>query len=359
MRETITVVAALMVVALLPMEASAASMCFGEKATITGTSGRDEIQGTPRADVIVTGDGPDVVHGRGGWDRICTGGGDDEVRGGSGSDRIFGGVGLDVLHGGRGDDRLIARAAQIPEVGYHEDLYGGPGNDKLTGGANPDYLFGGRGHDEIEGGGNQDDLTPEFLIGGPGDDRLSIRQREDWREYYIANFAPGPGVDLIDAGVYRATLDYSMASVGVQVDLDAGNASGEGTDTFEGIAHIEGSPFGDTLVGDAGYNRMAAGPGDDTSRGMAGTDELFGDWTVENAYWYFVAEGPESEALPSGDDTLFGGEDNDYLHGADGDDLLYGDEGDDSLNGESGTDALDGGEGTDTCANGESLTRCE
>jgi Ca2+-binding RTX toxin-like protein len=89
----------------------------------------------------------------------------------------------------------------------------------------------------------------------------------------------------------------------VTVDLAAGTATGEGTDTLTGIENVFGSGnFGDTLTGD----------------------------TQDNA-----------------------------LFGSGGDDSVSGGDGNDDLDGGNGTDALDGGIGTDTCLNGETIVNCE
>jgi Ca2+-binding RTX toxin-like protein len=89
----------------------------------------------------------------------------------------------------------------------------------------------------------------------------------------------------------------------VTVDLAAGTASGEGTDTLTGIENVVGSAdFGDTLNGDAQDNSLLGSGGDDSVSGSDGNDELDG-----------------------GD----------------------------------GTDSLDGGTGIDTCLNGETTVNCE
>jgi uncharacterized delta-60 repeat protein len=62
--------------------------CFGKRATIVGTRGRDELVGTPRRDVIVALAGADEVRGLSGPDLIC---------GGKGRDRLFGGAGKDKI----------------------------------------------------------------------------------------------------------------------------------------------------------------------------------------------------------------------------------------------------------------------
>lgn len=96
-----------------------------------GTSGRDIIQGSIRADVIHGLRGNDNIGGRGGNDFICGGSGADHLSGEDGSDRLFGGSQNDVLIGNRGSDRLFGRNGS-------DVLFGNRGNDLLNGGKQAD-----------------------------------------------------------------------------------------------------------------------------------------------------------------------------------------------------------------------------
>ena len=325
--------------------------CFGRKPTIIGTNGNDKIRGTSGSDVIITGQGRDEVRAGRGHDRICTGRRTDKAIAGRGNDRVLAGPDLDILHGGPGHDLLITVARDIPERGYHELAFGEEGNDEIMGGANPDRLSGGPGNDVIRGGGNADDLTSELLLGGPGDDALSIAQTADWRKFYEAHFAPGPGDDVVSAGDYRATLDYSLSETAVEVDVAAGSAGGEGMDLFSGIGHVEGSPLDDVLIGDDAYNRLGGGPGNDSIDGLAGTDGVYGGWST-----FIAARALGQTEIDEGAST---GSGNDTVSGGTGDDIVRGYDGDDTLDGGEGTDEVDGGEGTDSCFNGETETDCE
>lgn len=80
--------------------------CRGERATIVGTAGNDDIDGTSGRDVIQGRAGHDEIEGHGGNDLICGGAGADDLEGDRGRDRLFGNRGNDDLEGGRGDDRL-------------------------------------------------------------------------------------------------------------------------------------------------------------------------------------------------------------------------------------------------------------
>lgn len=71
-------------------------LCYGQQATIVGTSGDDTLVGTRSADVIVAKGGNDTVTGVAQGDFICGGGGNDTLDGGRGSDRANGGGGSDL-----------------------------------------------------------------------------------------------------------------------------------------------------------------------------------------------------------------------------------------------------------------------
>jgi hypothetical protein len=179
---------------------------------------RATIAGTPGADVIMGTEGPDVIHAQGGKDIVDGGGGDDIICGGAGADTLTGGEGADRLYGNIGADTLI--------------------------------------------GGNGDDV----LSGGPGSDLIE----------------PGAGANTIDGGPGRDTLSYSTGEAAVLVDLAAGAVTGWVDDVVAFIENVSGSPYDDTLTGDAGPNILRGLGGNDTLYGGEGDDRLFGgdgeDW---------------------------------------------------------------------------------
>lgn len=123
----LTVIAALIVAATLPLAAPAGEeTCFGSAPTLTGSG---MIVGTDGDDVIVGSDGNDTIQGRFGNDKLCGGDGDDQLGGGPGDDELDGGAGNDTLAGGPGDDTLL----------------GGEGDDSMNGGTENDVCDGGAG----------------------------------------------------------------------------------------------------------------------------------------------------------------------------------------------------------------------
>jgi Ca2+-binding RTX toxin-like protein len=264
--------------------------CFGDRATIVGTARADAIRGTAGDDVIVALGGADVISGRGGDDRIC---------------------------GGNGNDRIVAGP------GGFDVLFGEAGNDELLGGGGFDVLLAGAGNDLVDGGRGSFDIVSVFFAPGPttvdlaagtstgeGTDEIRAVEQVEGSAFDDAmtgdasanSFYPYAGNDVVVGAEGLDTVRYIFSTAAVTVDLTAGTATGDGSDTLSTIEAVDGSDHNDTITGSAGLNILTGGSGDDV------------------------------------------------INGADGDDLLDGGD---------GSDSLDGGIGTDTCTNGETVLNCE
>jgi Ca2+-binding RTX toxin-like protein len=141
-------------------------------------------------------------------------------------------------------------------------------------------------------------LIPVGNRGGPGS-RFDVLTGNDANNAFQAEDAD----DTIDGRGGADLASFFASPAPVAVDLAAGTATGEGTDSLTGIENINGSAdFGDMLTGDA---------------------------------------------------------QDDVLLGSGGDDSVSRADGNDELDGGGGIDAFDGGIGTDTCLNGETISNCE
>jgi Ca2+-binding RTX toxin-like protein len=246
--------------------AEAVPKCLGKPATIVG---RGEIRGTVHADVIVAARGRDRIDGRGGNDRICAGGGADAIEGGVGSDRIDAGPGADDVVGGNGSDTVLAGPGSDTVIGKR-------GNDRLQGEAGAgDFLDSGLGDDTLDGGAGGFDQ----VIGGVGNDRLSGGAGDN------DLLRPDFGRDSIDGGdgahdtvsfVVSGEGSIVLGEDGVQVNLAAGSASGDGEDTLAGIEDVVGTPFADVISGGAGPNVLYGGGGIDDLVGAGPGDVAHG-----------------------------------------------------------------------------------
>lgn len=266
--------------------AAARVTCHGRVATIVGTEGDDELDGTRKADVIVGLRGNDQIRDRGGNDIVCGGPGNDWIGGWMGypgNDKIDGGAGNDRLNGGLG----------------HNLIGGGPGDDNLGSnwwkwGVNKDW--GGRGNDEIAL------VSPnEDAYGGPGNDTIVARAKPGSR--YV--LSAGSGHDTLILSVRKRTSDQQWDLV--RIDLNRGRINADGI-----VSRILGR-----------FTSLYLQPGGANS--------------------FIVIDTPEDDRLIS-----YGAR-NVIERGLEGNDALYSKGGDDTLNGGPGTDQGHAGLGQDTC----------
>ena len=238
--------------------------------TITGGPGMDQLYGGSAGDMITGHGGDDFMYANNsgppsGADTLIGGDGNDNMNGdpvgdtltgGDGDDQIAGNVDQDTLSGGDGTDFINyafytvgvevdldavaddGSPGQTENVADFESIGGGTGDDHLVGDDGPNQIFGSSGVDTIEGGLGSDDLRADTSEVGPGDTVV---------------FANGPGVN---------------------VDLAASTATGQGTDAVEQFENAIGSPNADTLVGTAADNLLNGGGGPDSLTGAGGVDQL-------------------------------------------------------------------------------------
>ena len=181
--------------------------------------------------------GPNVLRGRR-QDVLRGLAGDDILRGGLNDsfpdlvDSLAGGPGDDLLDGGdpgeKSDyrDEVDFTASDLPVVvdlaagtatgeGNDtlvrvEDVVGSAFNDVLAGGEGPNELNGSVGDDRLDGRGGDDELE-----GSPGNDV----------------FVGGPGVDEVQ---------FNYSTVAVTVNLAAGTAQGQDSDSITEVENIRG-----------------------------------------------------------------------------------------------------------------------
>jgi Ca2+-binding RTX toxin-like protein len=262
---------------------------------ISGGEGRDRLGGGP---------GLDHLKGMRGADLLRAGKGDyDFLGGGAGTDRLFGGLGaFDDFNGGRGSDLLRGGAGRDR---WYDDpgddrFFGGLGSDDaimLAGrrGGGDDVIHGGHGEDGGTFGlyGANDALTVNLARGvakskGIGTDRISDLENA-WSicdpcvligdehandlESHLGDdiikglgsndtifsssgsdilragggnddILPYSGDDVIAGGPGRDEVGFRNSSRGIQADLRAGTATGEGRDSL-----VAGQQRRQSLVG--------------------------------------------------------------------------------------------------------------
>jgi len=244
---------------------------------------------------------------------------------------IVGTARADVLKGTSRPDVIVGLAGNdlIKGLGGNDRICGGKGNDTLLGGGGGDALEGDEGNDKVGGGAGFD-----FLGGGPGGDTVNGGTGIGDLAYYFA--APGP----------------------VTVDLSAGTATGDGSDTLTGVEDIAGSKFDDVITGNAasnflygedGNDTLSGGDGDDGLWGRGGDDALDGGSGEDFVSFVFSQFGVTANlttgtATGEGSDTLANIED---IVGTKHDDTLTGDAGPNVFLPLVGNDTIDGSTGTD------------
>jgi Ca2+-binding RTX toxin-like protein len=213
-----------------------------------------------------------------------------------------------------------------PLDGFRTDpVTGTPGDDVIVGTAWPDTIDGAGGNDTICGLKGDDHLQ-----GGTGRDRLfgGLDEQYEPDEGYDGDLIePGPGDDYVDLGYDPQSEDLDPAdgpwerwdrvsylnSVGaVTVDLQAGTAKGEGTDTIAYGAGIVGSPHDDVLLGSDKHDWIAAGGGDDLVNARGGNDAVQTD-----------LDGTSIDVTAPGDDVVVGGPGGDEIVAGHGSDRIF------------------------------------
>ena len=330
----------------------------GEGFVIFGEmSGPNVIDGTPGNDNLVGTSGDDIINGLGGNDRIEGLAGNDELNGDDGNDRIYFSAGDDTIDGGIGSDWFWGPGASVGGA-VTVDLEAGTatgvniGNDTLTG---IEHVYGAGGNDVLHGDGFNNALR-----GYIGNDQLYGRDGDD-------SLGGGSGNDFLDGG---AGTDQIVFFGGAQtIDLAAGTATGEGTDTFMNFENVYAGNGNDIVFGDGVANVLLGHNGDDTLEGRGGDDTLNGGSDTDTASFSETTAGVNAnltagtaQGSESGSDTLqsienlTGGSGDDFLIGDGNVNVLAGGDGDDVLDGLGGDDTLDGGAGTGDAAKFKTTT---
>ena len=191
--------------------------CFGETATIVGTSGDDpSLNGTAGQDVIVALGGNDTVNGLGGVDLICGGDGNDALNGGPGGDAISGDAGDDQIQGDDGFDLVFFTDSPVPvSVNLAAGTAAGWGNDTILA---VEAVRGSRFPDTLSGNG-----ASNYLDGGPSADILDGRGGPDGLDGDAGNdiLRGGPGYDVV-------FFDFAPRAVKINLVHAAGHRLGHG-----------------------------------------------------------------------------------------------------------------------------------
>ena len=337
-----TIVAALtLLVALTTVAAAQADPheCYGQPATIVGTDGDDDLEGTDGDDVVVLLAGDDEFDGHDGNDIVCGGDGEDTLDGGDGDDIIDGEAGNDDLDGDGGDDLVFGGSGEDKIDGGRGDdeLYGGPDADELSGQSDSDVLYGGAGVDDLSGG------TGTDWCSDLADDMFSCETQSDAAE---PDQAGTTSTNPPQESTTTSSGNPADSSTTTTAPPTSATQPVEAPSICDGLTPtIIGTEGGDVLNGTEGDDIILGLGGGDVIHGLGGNDIICGGTGGDS-----IHGGPGADQLDGGpgSDVVYGHEGADTIYGGSGHDQLTGDEGDDHIEGGPGSDTITGGSGLDT-----------
>jgi Ca2+-binding RTX toxin-like protein len=270
---------------------------------LVGTSGVDVIHGSQVADFVeMTGQSLDRVFGEGGDDQFIS-----SISNGGGS--YDGGLGTDTFVVKPNNslsgisDHQAAAFVSVEKLKIIGNVQAILGSESFT---TTNFLIvdsTGAFNANIDVVGSNTDLSHVGFIGPT--DLVHFRLRgTSGADIMIGSafddvFFGSAGSDIINGGSsgMHDRVDYSQSDAGVSVWLgnsnipQGGHAAG---DTLIGIEDVQGSGFGDYIVGNGLINNLYGGFGGDLLNGATGDDFLYGE---------------------NGDDVLIGGDGADWLYG--------------------------------------------
>jgi Ca2+-binding RTX toxin-like protein len=270
----------------------------GPLAGIDVFSGVQTIVGSPNNDTFLAGPGTMALDGGGGSNTFDLSHTTSQVN-------LDLGQSTPQATGGAGVLTIAPNSFQaVIGSNFGNHLVTGPGNVTLQGGSGTDRLEAGAGADSLIAGSG-----PSTLVGGSGYDTMRGGAGAD-------TFIPGTGGGKIVDTIGVGTIDYAAATAGVQVNLgtksyvvtpgvvlpaDTATGGGGGTYALSGISNIDGSRFGDILVGSTGSNRIQGGGGTNLIVGDGGGDTLIGG---TGANVFITGSGNNTVSGGSGSNTI-------------------------------------------------------
>ncbi|SFK92215.1 calcium-binding protein [Methylorubrum salsuginis] len=297
---------------------------------LTGNAFAQTLEGTEGRNVLDGRGGADIMRGKGGDDRYYVDSARDvviEERGG-GFDTILTSVSF-----------ALAAGLEIEALEIADPAKSSGSTVRLTGNEFANRLTGDRGDNVLDGGGGID-----IMRGLGGNDTYTVDKA---RDQVIE--AKGGGTDTVVTTVsYALTAGQEIEAL--QLAASTGSAN----------LNLTGNEYGQTLIGNAGANRIDGGGGIDIMRGLGGNDTYTldkardqvieakggGTDTVVTTVSYALTAGQEIEALQLAASTgqanlnLTGNEFANAIRGNDGNNVLDGSSGSDILTGRAGLDAF-------------------
>jgi Ca2+-binding RTX toxin-like protein len=307
--------------------------------TVTPTGnfvGNDILSGGDNNDLMYGQDGNDTMNGDGGNDRMfgsygadVMSGGDETPVGTATNDRMFGDAGIDTMHGNNGNDLMrggIDGDTMNGNAGI-DTMFGDSGVDTMNGGDDGDFMYGGINGDVMKGNSGNDEMHGEAdadnMQGNAGSDLMS---GEDANDNIVGGSSTAGAVDdETDHDGNGATPEQGDTIHGnVGADVIAGDNAAIDPSTRAVTLHdldsadetLSGNDF---LFGDEDEDRIYGGGADDTIEGNAAGDYVEGngggDNISGNADEDDLIGGTAQAAKPDGADTIHGNDAIDHITG--------------------------------------------
>lgn len=320
-----------------------------------GTSGNDNLIGTPLDDTLDGGQGDDLLNGGGGNDLLLGGAGNDTLEGSQGFDTLVGGTGNDTYRITGSWGQVLIDELPILEGGFDAIELDVAASDVMFSRAGNDLILSRRGSSDqiiVRSYFNPDVFAAEAIE--------EIRFADQvLRPLQVLQMLGGgtAGNDTLVGSDFSDTLDGGQGDD--LLDGRGGNdllIGGAGNDTLYGGAGddtLNGGDGDDWLDGGQGYNQLSGGQGNDTyvlGEGYSAILEVAGGGidTVRSSVSHGLGAAIENLVLTgSANIEGFGNELNNELTGNAGNNKLEGRDGNDRLDGGAGNDQLSGGKGDD------------
>lgn len=333
-----------------------------------GLGGNDTLEGLGGADQLDGGQGSDTASYRTSAAGVAvdlgagTGqGGDAEGDTYASIENLIGSGGADDLSGDDGDNRLTG-------IGGADTLIGRGGADMLDGGAGADAMRGGSGSDtvtyasaaagvtvdmrEADGSSNTGDAQGDTF------DDIEHFELSNHADTFVADSVNGFSIHgragddtfmlglgttpTIDGGAGTDTVDFSLRTSGIRVDLESG--------PFSDVENVAGSGSADGILGDDEANALSGGGGDDTLEGRGGGDAFLGGAGTDTVTYEGSTVGVTIDLADGGDNTGDAAGDTyagiETFVGSDEDDTFIGGAGANRFTGGAGADTFIAGSGT-------------
>jgi Ca2+-binding RTX toxin-like protein len=272
--------------------------------TNTNTTGGIATSATWGIDTLISIDGVgltsfnDTFLGSSGDEFIRDFGGDDLINGAAGYNVVdyenvstainvnFAAISGPNVTGGSGNDTLVG-ISDVRGTALNDSFVGNAADNTFRGRGGDDTLNGGAGNDRADyrdaAGAVTVNLITGTSSGAAGNDVLISIERivgSGFNDSLTGNaenneFDGQAGNDTLDGGAGVDWVWYGDAAGAVQVDLQAGTATGgAGADSLISIEQAGGSNFADSLLGSTADNYFRGNGGADTIDGRAGFDVI-------------------------------------------------------------------------------------